>query len=260
MMVENLKDITVSKSILDQRVVEEVEKSRSKDHILIQQGRLAAMGEMVSVIADQWRQPISIIGLIIQDLKDTYDSGELTREYVDSSVKTAMDLIFRMSHTIDDFRNFFTPDGEKRQFNLKTIVQRALSFIEADLGNSGIKTELDLKEDITVLGYPNEYTQALLNILNNAKEALIDNRTESPRIEIRAFMENGKAVVTVEDNGGGVPENIIDRVFDPYFTTKTRKKGAGIGLYMSKMIIEKNMYGELTAKNTDGGAEFRIEI
>ncbi|RJQ23246.1 MAG: HAMP domain-containing protein [Nitrospiraceae bacterium] len=260
MMVENLKDITVSKSILDQRVVEEVEKSRMKDHMLIQQSRFAAMGEMVSAIADQWRQPISIVGLIIQDIKETYDSGELNKEYIDSSIKTGMDIIYKMSHTIDDFRSFFKPDGEKQQFNLDVIVLRALSFIDSGFENDGIKVELDLKEDITVFGYRNDYTQALLNILNNAKEALIDSKTGSPYIGIKAFRENGKAVVTVKDNGGGIQKDIIDRIFDPYFTTKNHKKGAGVGLYMSKMIIEKNMDGELTVNNTDGGAEFRVEV
>ena len=141
-----------------------------------------------------------------------------------------------------------------------TWLSRSIEFLSASLKNVHITVDLEAKDSITAVGYPNEYSQVMLNILSNAKDVLAELQVVSPRIRIRVFRENGNAVVTMWDNGGGIDEQVLPRIFDPYFSTKEQGKGTGIGLYMSKVIIEKNMGGKIAAYNIDGGVEFRIEI
>ncbi|QEM68308.1 PAS domain S-box protein [Geobacter sp. FeAm09] len=245
---------------LEKRVAETVVELRQRDQMLFQQSRLAAMGEMVNNIAHQWRQPLNNVGLIVQNLHIAHQSGELTGEEFDREVAGAMQIIHHMSATIDDFRNFFRQDKDKRLFSVAKAVHLAVGLISAALKHGGITVELHLEEDVTAFGYKNEYAQVLLNIVSNAKDVLQERRVEDPRIVIRAFRDNDRSVVTVHDNGGGIGEDIRSRIFDPYFTTKSPDQGTGIGLFMSKMIIEKNMAGRLTAANAQGGAEFRIEL
>ena len=243
---------------LEQRVLEEVAKNLEKEHLLLQQGRLAAMGEMMGNISHQWRQPLNNLGLLIQDLSHAERYGELNREYLDRSVEEAMKTINFLSRTIDDFRNFFRPDKEKTLFSLAETLNMALSIVGDSFRNNNIKIELDIQDHVDIVGYPNEYSHVLLNILSNAKDVLLERGIEAPNVIIRLFRENGRSVITVTDNGGGVKEDVLDKIFDPYFTTKNQ--GTGIGLYMSKVIIEKNMGGKLTVRNNGSGAEFRIEV
>ena len=246
--------------ILARGINEAVSELRHKDQMLIQQGRLAAMGEMINNIAHQWRQPLNNIGLIVQNLQLSYESGDLTSTELNKEVNNAMDVILHMSHTIDDFRNFFRHDKEKRAFNINRVVNRCLEFVAASLDNCHIRADVEDAEQINATGYQNEYAQVLLNILNNARDALMERRVAAPRISIRVATEDGRPVVTIRDNGGGIAEDILPKVFDPYFTTKEPGKGTGIGLYMSKVIIEQHMNGRLTARNAEDGAEFRIEV
>ncbi|RII30828.1 MAG: hypothetical protein CXR30_03180 [Geobacter sp.] len=275
--IESIRDITERKQLeetlaLKQQQLEEINQSleqrinlavaelRHKDQVLIQQGRLAAMGEMINNIAHQWRQPLNNIGLIVQNLQLSFESGELNAEDLDKEISHAMDIIMHMSRTIDDFRNFFRHDKEMRKFAINSVVARSIEFISATLSSSNIKVSMAAEEDVTAIGYPNEYAQVLLNILANAREVLIERAVTEPRIFIDVTSENGCSVTTIRDNGGGMPEEILPRIFDPYFTTKEPGKGTGIGLYMSKVIIEQNMSGRLTARNVGDGAEFRIEV
>jgi len=218
------------------------------------------MGEMINNIAHQWRQPLNNIGLIVQNLQLSFESGELDAEELDKEISHAMDIIMHMSRTIDDFRNFFRHDKEMRSFAVNNVVARSIEFISATLASSNIKVSMSADENVTTTGYQNEYAQVLLNILANAREVLIDRSVANPEISIRVTSENGCSITTIRDNGGGVSEDILARIFDPYFTTKEPGKGTGIGLYMSKVIIEQNMNGRLTARNVDSGAEFRIEV
>ena len=245
---------------LNQRVMEEVTNNREKDHLMIQQSRLAGMGEMVGNIAHQWRQPLNSLGLVIQDLRAAHERGEMDKAYLDNSVREGMELIRHMSLTIDDFRNFFRPNREVKEFNLKDAVDRALSFVGKSFKNNNIEIETEVMEEIRLTGHPNEYSQVVLNILGNAKEALLEGRVERPMVRLRLFMEDGSSVLTISDNAGGIPDEIMERIFDPYFTTKDEGRGTVIGLYMSKAIIEKHMGGELTVRNINGGAEFRVEV
>ncbi|KAB0669678.1 PAS domain S-box protein [Oryzomonas sagensis] len=245
---------------LEKRVSETIIELRQRDQMLFQQSRLAAMGEMVNNIAHQWRQPLNNVGLIIQNLQISQKSGEISGEEFDREVADTMQLIHHMSATIDDFRNFFRQDKEKHTFSVAKAVELAVGLIDATLKNGYIATELQLDTDVTAVGYKNEYSQVLLNIINNAKDVLQERRVDNPRITIRAFRDNDLSVVTVRDNGGGIDESICNKIFDPYFTTKEPDKGTGIGLYMSKVIIEKNMNGRLTVLNHRDGAEFRVEL
>ncbi len=245
---------------LGQRVREEVKKNRENEYLLILQNRQAAMGEMIGNIAHQWRQPLTSISLLIQDLGECFDYGELNREYLDSTISNAMNIIQHMSQTIDDFRNFFRQEKERQSFSASQVISRSLSLIETSLRYANVLVRVDADEDIVLTGFPNELSQVLLNIIGNAKDIFLERKTVSPELRITAFREVGKTVITISDNGGGIREDIIDRIFEPYFSYREKLGSTGIGLYMAKTIIEKSMGGRLTAENIEGGASFRIEI
>jgi len=237
-----------------------VEALREKEQILIQQSRQAALGEMIGNIAHQWRQPLNTLGLTIQQLLLFYDLNDFDREFLEKGVTNSMELIQHMSRTIDDFRNYFKPDKEKAEFKVREAIENTLSLMEGSLKNPQISIDIVEKDNPVIYGYRNEFAQTLLNILTNARDALVEREVDDPRVTITIKDEDGSAVVTVADNAGGIPEEIIGRIFDPYFTTKGPQMGTGVGLFMSKTIIEKNMGGRLSARNTGTGAEFRIEV
>lgn len=245
---------------LSERVRQEVLHNREKDYLLILKSRQAAMGEMISNIAHQWRQPLLALELFVQDMKVCHENGQLTNEYVEAHAAKSLSAITQMSQTIDDFMNFFNPNKAKTTFNPKDAITKALSFIEWGARRPAITFNVDAVDEILITGYANEYSQVFLNIFANARDVLAERRIAAPQVDICIFREGNRSVVTVEDNAGGIYEDVIDKVFAPYFTTKEEGKGTGIGLYMSKMIVEMNMKGLLTARNTKKGAEFRVEI
>ncbi|MEA5113139.1 MAG: transporter substrate-binding domain-containing protein [Geobacteraceae bacterium] len=245
---------------LEKRVREEVAKNRQKDIVLVQQNRQAAMGEMLDHIAHQWKQPITSLSLIVQDMAESWSNNEMSDESVEEAVGTAMSLLEHMSQTIDVFRNFYRPDKERKEFNIKDSIDQALTFIAPALKFHRISIELEADPDMAAIGYPNEYTQVLLNILTNARDAVSVRGVENPIVTIKAFAESNRAVVTIMDNAGGIPETIIGKVFELYFSTREPGCSSGVGLYMSKNIIERNMGGILTVANADHGARFRIEL
>lgn len=245
---------------LEERINLAIAELRHKDQSLIQQNRLATMGEMINNIAHQWRQPLNNVGLIIQNLQISYETDMLSSEEMTTEVEKAMAIIIHMSHTIDDFRNFFREDKQKEKFLVSTVIHNTLEFVSDALANRDIKVEVEEDHGVTAIGYQNEYAQVLLNILSNSREACIERGISTPRILIRINTENGRSVVYISDNCGGIRDDVMPKIFDPYFTTRAPDKGTGIGLYMSKVIIEQNMGGSLSAKNTNEGAEFRIEV
>lgn len=241
---------------LERRVQEEVAKNREKDAMLIQQSRLATMGEMMHNVAHQWRQPLSALSLILSNIKDDFEWGEMNRESLERQVGTGIMLSQKMSSTIDDFRNFFRPDHAASRFSLKDSITEVLNLVEPSFRHNEIKVIADTAEDIVVEGFANEFSQVLLNVLTNAKDVLV-NRKGDGVVRISAARNNGMGEVRIRDNGGGIPEEALPKIFDPYFTTK--ETGSGIGLYMSRMIMG-HMHGQITARNIDGGAEFTISI
>lgn len=245
---------------LEVRIAVSLAELRQKDQTLIQQGRLAAMGEMINNIAHQWRQPLNNVALLIQNMQMSFNEGKLTAEEMDDTIESSMKTIVYMSRTIDDFRNFFRHDKEKELFQIERIVKQTLDFVHATLEQNGIRITCVYDQSITVVGYPNEYAQVLLNIISNARDVLVERQVSDPEIVIKISANDTVSVVSVYDNGGGVDEAIMPKIFDPYFTTKEPGKGTGIGLYMSKIIIEQNMGGRLYARNVANGIEFVIEL
>jgi two-component system, NtrC family, C4-dicarboxylate transport sensor histidine kinase DctB len=235
-----------------------VEDLRRNEQMLMHQSRLAAMGEMLANISHQWRQPLNVIGLLLQNLNMMYGREVYTKEYVQENVGRAWQLITHMSQTIDDFRNFLNPQREHGSFEIGEVVEKALSLIGEALRH--VEVVVTAEGPIQIEGYRNEYGQVIMNILSNARDVFKEREVAKPVIRITIFKEDGKSVVTIADNAGGIPAEIMERIFDPYFTTKPTDIGTGIGLFMSRTIIEKNMGGSLSARNTDEGAEFRIEV
>jgi signal transduction histidine kinase len=218
------------------------------------------MGEMIGNIAHQWRQPLNVLGLTIQQQMLLYDMGQFNKEYLEKSIRKSMEIIKHMSKTIDDFKNYFKPEKEKIDFDVYEAVENTLSLLEGSLQNPKITVQVEALDKPIINGYLNEFSQVLLNILTNAKDAITEREIKDPGIIITICSESDTVILTVADNAGGIPEEIIDKIFDPYFTTKGLLQGTGIGLFMSKTIIEKNMAGRLTVRNVEGGAEFRIEV
>ena len=251
-----LEDLNQS---LERRVEKAVLELRQRDQLLLQQNRLAIMGDMIGNIAHQWRQPLNTLGLHIQLLPSEFELGGLNKEYLDKYVKNAMLIIDHMSKTINDFSSFFKPDKEKEVFNVNKSIARAIQLIKASYDYNHIKIVMNCEGEPLIQGYPNEYSQVVLNILSNAKDALLTSKTSKPLVIITTKVEDGRSVVTISDNAGGIPDKILYKVFDPFFSTKGAH-GTGVGLSMSKYIIEQNMNGLLSVCNNEVGAEFRIKV
>ncbi len=254
------KEIEDLNKSLEERIQIEIKKNMEKDQLLIQQSKMAEMGDMMSKIAHQWRQPLNTLSLAVQDIEEAFYHNELDEKYMKNFIDISMENIKFMSKTIDDFRNFFKLSKTKEIFKLKDAIEDILKIITAQLKDHKISIYL-YGENYDVVGYPNEFKQVILNLANNAKDAILEKKIENGLIEIRINNLSEKfKEVSVQDNGGGIPKNIIDKIFEPYFTTKDGIKGTGIGLYMSKTIIEENMDGSLLVENYNNGARFRISI
>jgi len=252
---------------LEERVKVETEKSLRHESLLMQKSKMAAMGEMISAIAHQWRQPLNGLALTIQEIKDAYEYNELTQKEIDRIVLQSMGQIDFMSKTIDDFRNFFKPSKEKVDFNLEEAITTTLSLVSAQTSsrNIVIKTEFQKDKKLSLMGYPNEFKQALLNLVHNANDAVTHAYDEGfiekgkGLIVVRVYSLNGNTVVDVENSGKQIDEEILSRIFEPYFTTKEEGKGTGIGLYMAQMLIN-NMGGKISAENIPNGVCFRMKF
>ena len=241
---------------LEEKISVAVSELRQKDQALIVQSRQASMGEMIGNIAHQWRQPLNALCLLLANIKDAYYFRELDQRYLEQLIAEGNLLIQKMSTTITDFRNFFHKDKERQPFSARKQIDDAISLVESSFGHGNIEIRVHAAIDLELFGFPNEYSQVLLNLLSNAKEAIEGAGVEDGVIEIGLEVHDGKGCVTVRDNGGGIPESSRERIFEPYFSTK--QMGTGIGLYMSKMIIERNMGGSIGAVNTANGAQFTI--
>ncbi|NQY22231.1 MAG: PAS domain-containing sensor histidine kinase, partial [Campylobacteraceae bacterium] len=248
LLFASLRDITERTLLKDEK--------NKQEKILIQKSKMAAMGEMIGNIAHQWRQPLSQVSGLFFDIESAYDYKELDKKYLHNRVEEANNLIEYMSKTIDDFRNFFNPNSKKELFSMINSVNNSINIVKSTLDFHNIKISFVYDRDVDISGYKNEYSQAILNIITNAKDILIERSIKNPEITI-TLLENDN--LQIEDNAGGVDEKIIDKIFDPYFTTKF-EYGTGIGLYMTKLIIENKMNGLINIKNSYKGAVFTIKI
>jgi C4-dicarboxylate-specific signal transduction histidine kinase len=251
---------------LEKRVEEEVQKRRGQEQFIMQQSKLASMGEMVGAIAHQWRQPLSTVGFIIENILDDIENHTLDETAVERSLNKAVEQIKYMSKTIDDFKNFFKPAKMKENYDIIKMVTETLSILSADLENKEIKVILNHNnlDTLASFGFSSEFKQVLINLINNGKDAIIEKRKQEKMVnqegEIRISISRqlGQAVIKVNDNGIGIPKAVKPRIFEPYFTTKDQ--GLGIGLYMSKLIVEEHMEGKLYMGNAKTGTEFVMEL
>lgn len=241
---------------LEATVKERTDELMQKNQLLFHQSRLAAMGEMINTIAHQWRQPLNVLGLHIQSLPKLCELDPQTD--VKAVASDCMKLISHMSATIDDFRDFFRPDREKQDFFINGALRRAVDLVASGYRQSNIEIETRLAGDAVVTGYPNQFAQAVLCVLQNARDALLEHGVEQGRVVMTSFAAENRVVVTIADNAGGVPEKIKARIFEPYFTTKG-EAGTGIGLFMARTIIEA-MAGDISVRNLEDGAEFTIRV
>ena len=245
---------------LDTRIKEEINNRKKQEQLLIHQSKLAEMGEMISMIAHQWRQPLSALSTIIQNIHLRYSLEKLDKEYLDKQRVLSNALTEKMSQTIDDFRNFFKPNKEKQAFSIEEALQQTIFLIDDSFKSNNIKIENMISDDVIIYGFESELSQVLLNMLTNSKDAFLETEIKNPFITIKTKKTKTHIQILIADNAGGINESIIHKIFEPYFTTKESYNGTGLGLYMSKMIIEQNMQGQLSVQNIPNGVEFSINI
>ena len=251
-----LQELELYKNQLEDKVSLELRLNKEKDTLIAEQSKLAAMGEMIGAIAHQWRQPLNALSGHIQFLEDDFDDNIVDKNYITKFIDKNMEFIKFMSNTIDDFRNFFRIDKVKIKFSVREKILHTIKIVQNDLNKYNIKLTIN-NEDFLSYGFTNEFQQVILNIINNSKDALIEKRIENKKIDI-VVKELG--TIEIIDNAKGINKDIIDRIYEPYFTTKEQGKGTGIGLYMSKKIIEDNMLGEIVTINYKDGLLTKIKL
>ncbi|MDD3344009.1 MAG: HAMP domain-containing sensor histidine kinase [Sulfurospirillaceae bacterium] len=247
---QKTKELRILNASLENRIKKEVENSRKKDNIMFQQAKLASLGEMLQNIAHQWRQPLGALMMIIQSFESKFLLGKLDSEFISSRVADAHMLSSNMSETLEDFRTFFNPNKSKKNFSIKEVIQKSIDLSKYQLEREEIAISYILKDDLEVFGFKNELIHVLLNLIGNSKDILSTHQNLDKKIiQIIAKESQESIYINVIDNGGGIKNDIIPKVFDPYFTTKHQSVGTGIGLYMSKQMIEKHMAGRIGCKN-----------
>jgi len=255
------KELKLLNESLEEKVNISINKYKEHQMLLFQQAKLAQMGEMISMIAHQWRQPLSILFMIIQTLELNYAKDKLEDEKsFDNLIKDSSDQIKLMSSTIDDFMNFFKPDKKIEKFDVNYQIERSLSLLNKLMLSYNIDIRFVSNGNINTLGYPNEFGQVIINLIANAKDAILEKNISNGIIDINSRIENDTVIIEIRDNAKGIDESILNKIFNPYFSTKFEDEGTGLGLYMSKLIIEEHMYGKISVKNLNDGACFRIEL
>jgi C4-dicarboxylate-specific signal transduction histidine kinase len=253
------ESLQVLNQSLEKRVEKAVKEANAKEKIMLEQSKLAIMGEMIAMIAHQWRQPLGVVKMIIQTIELKNRLNDLTPEEITDNIKHASETIDYMSQTINDFRNFFKPDKKQEIVSLSDMIHSTIKFIQHTYNTNDIAISLDIRHDQEIEIIKGEFTQVLLNIFNNAKDVLIDNLEDNRKVTVSTSKKEENLIIDIADNAGGIPEDILPKIFDPYFSTKS-KNGTGLGLYMSKIIIDTHFSGHLGAFNNDTGAVFRITL
>jgi signal transduction histidine kinase len=263
---KELQDLNNS---LEERINDELEKNREKDKQMIQQSRFAALGEMIGNIAHQWRQPLSAISSTASGIEVQMELGIASEEDIKKSYVDIKSYVQFLTQTIEDFRGFFKKDKDRQDFDMKQVLKNSLSITHATYKDNNIEIKVKVADQaLNAHGMPSELSQAFLNILNNARDAIVEKQPEYKGVYVYSQITETENVIYFQDNAGGIPQDILVKIFDPYFTTKHQSQGTGIGLYMSKDIIEKNMHGSLSVKNvvqeldgiTYNGACFRVSL
>lgn len=242
------------------------DKIASQQEILIQQSKTSAMGEMIAILAHQWRQPLNQISVLIQEIEFKKKLNLLSDEEFETISNKIKNSLSYMSHTINDFRDFLKPSKEKNQFNILDTIKNTLKLIDAKFLNDYVTCEIinnsknSIKE-YDLISYENEFKHVIINILNNSIDALkINTEENNKKITIELFNKKNIIIIKISDNGGGIEDSIKDKIFEPYKSTKEAQQGTGLGLYMSKLIIENNFHGKISAQNLDNKAVFTITL
>jgi len=248
---------------LEERVRDELNKSRGKDIMLMQQARHAMMGDMMMNIAHQWRQPLNAIGARVQELAFLLERGEIETSAITSYTSDVMEILVGMSRTIDRFRHFYQPrtNASARIMPIEAI-RETITIVESTYSEQGIEIHLEEQSQLPIICAPGEFSQCILAVLANARDAIMERRVTDGRIDITvgAIEESGKNRICITDNGGGISQELMERIFDPYVTSKFQSQGVGLGLFMARQIIEKQLHGTIRARNTETGAEFTLEV
>ncbi len=240
-----------------QRLVEEeVRKNRQKQHMLELQTRHAQMGELIALITHQWKQPLSVIQTIATRLKMKSAMGKLDDKLFTEKIDHLIKQANYLTQTVHDFQKFFTPSKARSKFVVKKTIESVLDLVKMDYALSNIEVTLEGDEHISAEGYPNEYNQVILSLLQNAKEAFASQRKEKKWIRIAVGEKEGRSLVRISDNAGGIQKEQLEEIFTQYMTTK--ENGSGLGLYIAKSVIEENMHGKLWVENSSVGADFYI--
>ena len=233
----------------------------TQQDIIVEQAKSTAMGEMISMLAHQWRQPLQAIAILIQRLPlEKLIDGEVSDETLNIVVGSIDEQLAYMSKTIEDFRSFFNPAKDKETILASILVDKARDFLAYSFKVDDIEFSSNVEEDIEINVHIHEILQAFINILNNAREVLVEKRQDNRKISIEYYKSKNNIIFEINDNAGGIPSIIMNKIFEPYFSTKKNKNGTGLGLYMSKTIIEKNGQGILGVQNVGDGASFKIVL
>lgn len=241
-------------------VYEDITKNLIQEALVVRQGRLAQMGEMLSMIAHQWRQPLNVISAINSAIRLKTFKDKIDKEYLLEKLNETNEQVKYLSNTIEDFRSFFKPNIEKKEVLTKDIIEDTLKIIKSSIDSRAIDIVLNIETDMSLFTYKNRVIQVLLTIIKNAKEAIEQKNIENGKIIISTKKENERLTIEVCDNGTGIEDKKLEKIFLPYFTTKHESVGTGIGLYMSKVIIEEHCGGKLTAHNNSDGVCFKITL
>ena len=259
-VIIKIKDILFSNEYYKMVSILDLSELKEKEKMMLLQSKHSAMGEMISMIAHQWRQPLACISSIINRIKLKNNMNKIDKDFLNNILDETNVYIQYMSNTIDDFRNFFSIDTKKEFTSLNEIVLNVYKMINKSFNSQNINIEIEDSKLSERFLFKNELVQILLNILNNAKDAFLEKDIKNPKITI-SFSENENYQnIFVEDNAGGIDEKVILNIFDPYFSTKSKKNGSGLGLYICKTILEKNNLGTISVKNKNNGVIFAITI
>ncbi|WP_152059647.1 PAS domain-containing sensor histidine kinase, partial [Aliarcobacter butzleri] len=247
-------------SSLEKRIEDEIKKNTKQQHMIMQQNKLAQMGEMIENIAHQWRQPLAQINSSIILIDAILEKHNFKDTLVENKLTEIESLTSYMSKTISDFKNFFNPNKKKTIFNVEEAIQKANDVLKGLMSSHHIQMEINIEKDLKINSYLGELQQVILIIINNSIDAFIHMNIHFPKILINAYTDNESLVIHIEDNALGINSDLLDKIFEPYFTTKHKAQGTGLGLYIAKMIVENSLLGFLSVENKQNGACFTIKI
>ncbi|MCG3701081.1 PAS domain-containing sensor histidine kinase [Aliarcobacter butzleri] len=247
-------------SSLEKRIEDEIKKNTKQQHMIMQQNKLAQMGEMIENIAHQWRQPLAQINSSIILIDAILEKHSFKDTLVENKLTEIESLTFYMSKTISDFKNFFNPNKKKTIFKVENAIQKASDVLKGLINSHHIQIEINIEKDLKINSYLGELQQVILIIINNSIDAFIHMNIHFPKILINAYTDNENLFIHIEDNALGINSDLLDKIFEPYFTTKHKAQGTGLGLYIAKMVVENSLLGFLSVENKQNGACFTIKI